>query len=119
MQMQNALQMQIALQSNSGVSNGLRARGAGPDLHATPTAAYPCVYVAGSEVWEKVNILKNLWRAYEGSGEALGTFGRALGVLLRALGAMLNPLGGVLGPLGGSWRALTGLLEAAGGFLEA
>ena len=32
------------------ISNGLRARGAVPDLRATPTAAYPCVYVAGSEV---------------------------------------------------------------------
>ena len=32
------------------ISNGLRARSAGPDLRATPTAAYPCVYVAGSEV---------------------------------------------------------------------
>ena len=74
------------------VSNGLRARGAGPDLRATPTAAYPCVYVAGSEVRETVKFLKNPWRAYEGSGEALGTFGRALGVLLRALGAMLKPL---------------------------
>ena len=97
----------------------MRARSARPDLRATPTAAYPCVYVAGSEVWEKLKFLKNPWRAYEGSGEALGTFGRALGVLLRALGAMLKALGRVLGPVGGSWRALTGLLEAAGGLLEA
>ena len=45
MQMQNALQMQIALQikyqkdTQPEISNGLRARGAGPDLRDTPTAA--------------------------------------------------------------------------------
>ena len=32
------------------VSNGLRARVAGPDLRGTPTAAYPCVYATESEV---------------------------------------------------------------------
>ncbi len=50
--------MQIALQIaelqirkySVEISNGLRARSAGPDLRATPTAAYPCVYAAGSEV---------------------------------------------------------------------
>ncbi len=61
MQMQNAhaeciadaiaLQNWIDIRKQTGdVSNGLRAQGAGPDLRATPTAAYPCVYAAGSEV---------------------------------------------------------------------
>ena len=45
MPMQNALQMQIALQiryqkdTQLEISNGMRARGAGPDLRAMPTAA--------------------------------------------------------------------------------
>ena len=76
--LQNALQMQIALQSlqirkhSGAISNGLRARSAGPDLRATPTAAYPCVYATGSEVCEKLECLENAWRVYEGSGEARG-----------------------------------------------
>ena len=77
--MQIALQIRYQKNTQLAISNGLRARGAGPDLRATPTAAYPCVYVAGSEVWEKRKFLENPWRAYEGSGEALGAFGIALG----------------------------------------
>ena len=73
----DALQMQMQsadAEDSVEVSNGLRARSAGPDLCATPTAAYPCVYATGSEVCEKLKCLECPWRAYEGSGEARGAF---------------------------------------------